>query len=67
MDEGARQTVLRILSRTPQWIRNDLGAKESQARTRAEEILATMIISALHDIKEAPVQKSSGPNPDQSR
>ena len=67
MDDGARETVLRILRRTPLWIRHDLGAKESQARTRAEEVLTTMIISALHDIKEAPVPKFSGPNPDQAR
>jgi hypothetical protein len=67
MDESARETVLRILHRTPQWIRHDLGAKDSQARAQAEEILATMITSALHDIAELPVRTSPGANPDQAR
>ena len=40
-------TILRILERTPQWIRHDLLAADVAVRQRAEETLAIMIATAL--------------------
>lgn len=41
--------VGRLLARTPEWVRQDLGSKDSLARERAEETLALMIEAALRD------------------
>jgi hypothetical protein len=42
-----KSTVADILSRTPEWIRHDLAAKDVAARLRAEETLAAMIAAAV--------------------
>lgn len=41
------QTILAVIARTPDWLRNDLVAEDRSARTRAEETLAAMIAAAL--------------------
>ena len=40
-------TITAVLARAPEWIRQDLTAKDSGIRTRAEESLAAMIAAAL--------------------
>jgi uncharacterized membrane-anchored protein YjiN (DUF445 family) len=49
MNETITSTILRVLERTPQWMRHDLESKEAAIRTRAEETLAAMIANALAD------------------
>ncbi len=46
MDEETKAIILRVLERTPQWIRHDLASKDSSVRARAEETLAAMIANA---------------------
>jgi hypothetical protein len=47
MDEKMNATILRVIERTPQWLRHDLGSRDAAARGRAEETLAAMISDAL--------------------
>jgi hypothetical protein len=47
MDDATLKIILAVLERAPEWIRHDLGGKDSAARMRAEETLAAMIASAL--------------------
>jgi hypothetical protein len=48
MNEGnLKLVVAEIISRTPEWIRHDLGAKGSTARLPAEPTLAAMIVAAI--------------------
>ncbi|RVT90195.1 DUF6771 family protein [Sphingomonas crocodyli] len=42
------QTIIHsVIARAPQWVRQDLLAKEAGVRERAEEALAAMIASAI--------------------
>lgn len=52
MSEAINMIVLSVLERAPEWLRHDLSAKDPAVRTRAEETLAAMIVSAL--VKQAP-------------
>lgn len=47
MDDQLVGLIQRVLAKTPEWLRNDLGSVEAAARERAEETLAAMIGSAL--------------------
>lgn len=47
MDQHAKDIVLKTVTRLPDWIRHDLGSKDSAVRLRAEETLAAMIVNAL--------------------
>ena len=47
MDEKMNAMILRVIERTPQWLRHDLGSRDAAARGRAEETLAAMISDAL--------------------
>jgi hypothetical protein len=47
MDDAIMKVVLAVLERAPEWVRHDLGAKDSAIRSRAEETLAAMIANAL--------------------
>ena len=47
MTQELTGTILRVVERSPQWIRRDLDAKDPAARIRAEESLAAMIAAAL--------------------
>lgn len=49
MDDNLNAIILRVLGRTPQWIRHDLDAKDDALRQRAEETLAAMIASAVRE------------------
>ena len=49
MTDDITTTVQALLARAPEWIRRDLFAKDSIARTRAEEALAAMIADALSE------------------
>ncbi|WP_205316064.1 DUF6771 family protein [Novosphingobium sp. P6W] len=49
MDDNLNTIILRVLGRTPQWIRHDLDAKDDALRQRAEETLAAMIASAVRE------------------
>ena len=40
-------TVLDVLRRAPAWIRTDLSSHDPKLRNRAEEVLATLIATAL--------------------
>jgi hypothetical protein len=42
-----KYAIADIVSRTPEWIRHDLAAKDAAARLRAEETLAAMIAAAV--------------------
>jgi len=48
----------KLLRHLPEWIRSDLGAKDPNLRTRAEEALAAMIMS---DLREDALRQASGP------
>jgi len=39
----------KLLHHLPEWIRSDLGAKDPNLRTRAEEALAAMIMAELRE------------------
>lgn len=47
MNDDLMKTVLTLLQRAPEWLRHDIGAKDSGVRSRAEETLAAMIEAAL--------------------
>ncbi|MFC4594601.1 DUF6771 family protein [Sphingobium tyrosinilyticum] len=49
MDEKITGTILAVLARAPEWVRHDLAGKENGIRRRAEETIAAMICSALHE------------------
>lgn len=49
MNDDLMKTVLTLLQRAPEWLRYDIGAKDSGVRSRAEETLAAMIEAALRD------------------
>lgn len=47
MEQNISELISRVISRMPQWLRNDLSAKDLNARGRAEETLAAMVVDAL--------------------
>jgi hypothetical protein len=49
MDDNLNAIILRVLERTPQWIRHDLDAKDDALRQRAEETLAAIIANAIRE------------------
>lgn len=53
MNDQTRAAVTTMLAKTPEWLRTDLASKDASARTRAEETLAAMIVSALEAIEIA--------------
>jgi len=50
MTEQLNASILAILQRAPEWLRQDLASKDATARERAEETLAAMIGDALGEI-----------------
>ena len=46
-DQEISVRVARTVAKAPQWIRQDLSARDVSKRTRAEESLAAMIAAAL--------------------
>lgn len=48
-DPSLASIVLAVLQRAPAWVRVDLTSTDATLRTRAEEVLATMIVSAIED------------------
>jgi hypothetical protein len=55
MDQNEKHALLAAVQRLPEWIRHDLGAKDSTMRIRAEEALAAMLGNALDQL---PIQKA---------
>lgn len=49
MTDDLTATITAVLTRSPEWIRQDLSSKELAARMRAEETLAAMIANALSE------------------
>ena len=47
MDQETSELIMRVIARAPQWLRHDLSSKDLNARGRAEETLAAMIVDAL--------------------
>lgn len=47
MDDKTKAMILAVIARAPEWLRNDLTAKDGEAKVRAEETLAAMIADAL--------------------
>ncbi|MDR6513429.1 hypothetical protein J2792_004326 [Novosphingobium capsulatum] len=45
--------ILGVIERAPQWLRNDLAAKDPAARARAEESLAAMLVDAIDEGNKA--------------
>lgn len=45
--DDCRTTIRGVLARTPQWVRQDLGARDVAMRDRAEDALAAMIAEAI--------------------
>ncbi|WP_072893137.1 DUF6771 family protein [Sphingobium sp. YR657] len=62
-------TILAVIERSPQWVRHDLGSRETAIRARAEETLAAMIAAAVQDERDAPstMQQLTPPLPRPSR
>ncbi|MDR7155699.1 hypothetical protein J2W40_002535 [Sphingobium xenophagum] len=54
MNEHIQAAILAVIERAPQWIRQDLTAKDAAARIRAEESLAAMIADALGKVDPQP-------------
>jgi hypothetical protein len=53
MDDKTKTRILGVIERAPQWLRNDLAAKDPAARARAEESLAAMLVDALRECQTA--------------
>jgi hypothetical protein len=53
MDDKTKTRILGVIERAPQWLRNDLAAKDASARARAEESLAAMLVDAIDDGNKA--------------
>ncbi len=49
MNGAINQLVLSVLSRAPQWVKQEMLSPDPIVRARAEETLAAMISSALDD------------------
>ena len=47
MDDTLQTQIIEIVSRAPEWIRQELASKDQTTRTRAEDALAILIASAL--------------------
>jgi len=47
MDDKTKTRILGVIERAPQWLRNDLAARDPAARARAEEALAAMLVDAI--------------------
>jgi len=45
MNDNEKSLIARAIARAPQWVRNDLAAKDNAVRLRAEETLTAMIIN----------------------
>jgi hypothetical protein len=41
--------ITRVVEHAPEWLRLDLASKDANARARAEETLAAMIMAALKE------------------
>ena len=54
MSEHMQAAILAVIERAPQWIRQDLTAKDAAARIRAEETLAAMIADAIRQVDPQP-------------
>ncbi|MBB3358828.1 MULTISPECIES: DUF6771 family protein [unclassified Novosphingobium] len=53
MDDKTKTRILGVIERAPQWLRNDLAAKDASARARAEEALAAMLADAIDEGNKA--------------
>lgn len=53
MDNALTRTILEVLVRAPQWVRQGLTARDMGVRGRAEETLAAMIASAIANENDA--------------
>ncbi|MBB3360468.1 MULTISPECIES: DUF6771 family protein [unclassified Novosphingobium] len=49
MDDKSKTRILSVIERAPQWLHNDLAAKDPAARARAEESLAAMLVDAIDE------------------
>jgi hypothetical protein len=54
MSEHMQAAILAVIERAPQWIRQDLTAKDENVRRRAEESLAAMIADTLGKVDPQP-------------
>ena len=52
-------TITAVLARAPDWLRNDLAARDATMRERAEETLAAMIAAALDGVADVVPRVSS--------
>ncbi|GHC99855.1 DUF6771 family protein [Novosphingobium pokkalii] len=52
MDDKTKTRILGVIERAPQWLRNDLAAKDPASRARAEEALAAMLVDAIRESLE---------------
>jgi hypothetical protein len=57
-------TIAAVLARAPDWIRNDLAARDATTRERAEETLAAMIAAALDKVGEFRLRLTSAEEQD---
>ncbi|WP_309806690.1 DUF6771 family protein [Novosphingobium capsulatum] len=53
MGNKTKTRILGVIERAPQWLRNDLAAKDPAARARAEESLAAMLVDAIDEGNKA--------------
>jgi hypothetical protein len=53
------ETIAAVLARAPDWIRNDLAARDAATRERAEETLAAMIAAALDEVADLTLRVTS--------
>jgi hypothetical protein len=47
MNQIAKDALSKTLARMPEWVRQDLAARDSGVRLRAEESLAAILIAAI--------------------
>jgi hypothetical protein len=53
MQDDLQATIISIIARAPEWVRQELLSKEPATRARAEEALAAMIADALKDSRSS--------------
>ena len=49
MADKLQTQIIEIVSRAPEWIRQELASKDQTTRNRAEDALATLIATALNE------------------
>jgi len=53
MTEDLQSAIAAVIARTPEWIRQEMAAKDHATRERAEEALAAMLANMFKDASKS--------------